>query len=538
MLTFKLISVNMSKKRIIRVCLFFLVSVIVIQCDDDFKPDPEDFSLDEVIDGEILVELNPYGIAPLTALTTFQTHEKVRVSVEVLGEEPLKKNWGTFRTSHQIPILGLYPDTLNRIVIGLTKRNLGYAADTFEIRTDTIPSFFPDISIKAAEIDLMEPGWTLCSMAIGLGEDYASYPVIFDTHGKVRWYLAFPNVSLGWITPVERLRNGNLFFGLGYTIYEYSLLGQQENTWKLHGCSQTHDIIEKPDGNFLIPIQKFNIGTKDDHIIELDRNTGDIINEWDLRSVMDVDRSAFVNDSFDWLHINSVWYSPEDNCLVISGRNQGMIKVNYENDPVWILAPHKGWGQSGKDGDGFQTSDYLLTALNHEGLPYPDSVQSGDFDADDFSWVWGQHAAMYLPNGNLFIFDNGMYRNFSNKNRYSRGVEYEVDEKGMTLKQTWSYGKERGRDFFSRIVSDVDYLPETENRLITAGIISGVPAYSTIVEVTHPEKTVVFEARLTYKNMLVNGSGWGGFDINYRAERIKIYPEKKRGYTGITPFLE
>lgn len=523
-------------KNRISVLLYFLASILMLQCDNDFEPDQKQFILDEEIDGEILFEINPYGIAPLAALASFQTLEKVRVSVEVLGKEPLRKDWGTFQTSHQIPILGLYPDTLNRVVIGLTRKDLGYAADTFEIRTDTIPSYFPDISIVDAKTDLMEPGWTLCSVTIGLGNFIASYPIVFDNKGIVRWYLAFPDVSLGWITPVEMLANGNVFFGYGTTIYEYSLLGKQEHTWELPGCSQTHDIIEKPDGNFLIPVHKFHIGTIDDHILELDRNTGDVINEWDLRAVMDVDRSVFIYDSIDWLHINSVWYSHEDNCLVISGRNQGVVKVNKDNELIWILAPHKGWGRSGKDGDGYPTADYLLTALDPDGMPYPDSVQSGDLYNDDFTWVWGQHAAMYLPNGNLFIFDNGFYRNFSNRNRFSCGVEFEINEEEMTVKQTWSYGKERGREFFSSIISDVDYLPETGNRLLTAGIIPGAPAYSSIVEVAHPEKTLVFEARLAFKNMLVTGSGWGAFDFNYRAERVNIYPGKKRNYPGISPF--
>lgn len=528
---------GMIGKFIIPFLLTGLASLFMLQCDPDPRPDTEDFKVSEVIDGEILIELDPYGLAPLTALAVFQTHEIVSVSVEVLGKEPFKQSWHVFQTDHQVPILGLYPDTLNRIVIGLTRRDMRYAEDTFKIRTDAIPSFFPEISIQTAEINMMEPGWTLCTMAIGLGDNIASYPLIFDNNGIVRWYLAFAEERLGWITPVERLRNGNLFFGLGDTIYEYSMFGVQEHTWKLHGCSQTHDIIEKPDGNFLIPVHKWQIGTIDDHIVEMDRNTGSVIKEWDLRSVMDVDRFVYYEDSVDWLHINSVWYSPEDNSLVISGRNQGMIKLNYENEPVWILAPHKGWGQAGKNGDGFPTSEYLLTAVNAQGLPYPDSVQSGAFDADEFSWVWGQHAAMYLPNGNLFIFDNGLNRNFSNRNRYSRGVEYEVNEQEMTIKQTWSYGKDRGREFFSGIISDVDYLPETGNRLLTAGIVSAIPAYSTIVEVTHPENTVVFEARLTFKNMLVQGSGWGAYDFIYRAERVKIYRGRRRGSSGITTYF-
>jgi arylsulfate sulfotransferase len=527
----------MIRRYTISTLLSGLAALFMLHCDRDPDLRKEDFNLADIIDGEILFELNPHGLAPLTAMAVFQTHEIVSVSVEILGLEPLRKNWNVFQTVHQVPILGLYPDTLNRIVIGLTRKDLAYAQDTFMIRTDTLPSFFPDISIQTVEKNSMEPGWTLCTVAIGLGDNFASYPLIFDNDGIVRWYLAFAEVRAGWITPVEKLRNSNLFFGLGDTIYEYNMLGSQVHTWKLPDYSQTHDIMEKPDGNFLIPVNKWQTGTIDDHIVEMDRHTGAIIKEWDLRSVMDVDRYTYAEDSVDWLHINSVWYSPEDQSLVISGRNQGVIKVNYENNPVWILAPHKGWGQSGQNGDGSPTSEYLLTALNSQGLPYPDSVQSGECDAEAFSWIWGQHAAMYLPDGNLFIFDNGLYRNFSNRDKFSRGVEYKVNEDEMTIQQAWSYGKQRGRELYSGIISDVDLLPKTGNRLLTAGIISGNPTHSTIVEVTHPEKRVVFEARLTFKNMLVHGSGWGAFDINYRAERVRMYPERIRGPSGNTIYF-
>ena len=69
---------------------------------------------------------------------------------------------------------------------------------------------------------------------------------------------------------------------------------------------------------------------------------------------------------------------------------------------------------------------------------------------------------MILPNGNLFVFDNGRKRNFSgdpltaDSSDYSRGVEYAINEVAMTVTQVWQYGKERGSAFYSPIISDVD----------------------------------------------------------------------------------
>ena len=135
---------------------------------------------------------------------------------------------------------------------------------------------------------------------------------------------------------------------------------------------------------------------------------------------------------------------------------------------------------------------------------------------------------MLLPNGNLFVFDNGLKRTFSAEGEpFSRGVEYAIDEEALTTTQVWQYGKERGEAFHSAIISDVDYLPETENRLITPGIVwSSDPYYALITEVTYPAAEVVFEAKLTFKNLLSTSDelDWGQFDIAYRSERLPLYP--------------
>src|SRR5699024_12573979 len=56
-------------------------------------------------------------------------------------------------------------------------------------------------------------------------------------------------------------------------------------------------------------------------------------------------------------------------------------------------------------------------------------------------------------------------------NQYSRAVQYRINEKEKTVSEVWSYGEERGEAFYSEIIGNAQYLPETGNRLITSGYI-------------------------------------------------------------------
>ena len=129
-----------------------------------------------------------------------------------------------------------------------------------------------------------------------------------------------------------------------------------------------------------------------------------------------------------------------------------------------------------------------------------------------------------MPNGNLIVFDNGTYRNFTEAPTYSRAVEYEINPTDKTVKQVWQYGKERGVNFFSSIISDVDYLAEDNNMLVTSGFIFPKgERHGKIVEVDKSSGTDLFEAKISYKDL--NGSdkpGWGQRDIAYRSERMKL----------------
>lgn len=480
----------------------------------------EEVPISDVIDGAITVERNPSGRVPLSAQFDLATVEPVRISWTVLGDEPLEYSQTWFSRTHSVPVLGLYPDTTNQVQVRLDLINGDWALDTLHVATRALPEHFPDVEVTVMG-GPREPGWFQSHVSFGLGGRYGTTPLAYDENGVIRWYLELTDLG-GMAFMLEQLANGNFITGFREDIFEYDAMGNEVNTWHMPGNLYHHDVHEKPDGNLIVAVDVEAWSTIEDAAIELDRATGAIVNSWDLRPVLDVDRRTLTGSDTDWFHMNSVWFDPRDNGVIFSGRNQGVVKVTYDNELVWILSPHAGW--EGTNARGQNLQDFLLTAVDGSGTPYADAVQQGHDRAPDFDWSWGQHAAMTTDApGRLLLFDNGFNRQFGLNDFYSRAVEYDIDESAMTIRQVWQYGRERGRETYSAIISDVDVLPETGNRLYMPGIIFDPPNHAWVTEVTYPSGNTVMEAKLTLKNQFGSGAfAWGEFDLVYRSDKVNL----------------
>lgn len=126
-------------------------------------------------------------------------------------------------------------------------------------------------------------------------------PLLVDNYGDIRWlldYTTHPALNkLSYQVGLKRLRNGDFYFGDNSTdkIYEVDLLGKIVNTWDLSITDFTfhHDIDEKPDGNFIISVSKTGsthvdgVGTTEDYIVEINRQTAAINKVWDLKQSLD-----------------------------------------------------------------------------------------------------------------------------------------------------------------------------------------------------------------------------------------------------------
>lgn len=498
-------------------------------------PTGEKLSMDDMLKAPIRVKLNPYGRTPLAAELTYETVRPSRLELTVLGQEPVSANLEEFMTQNSRAVLGLYSGMANKVALKLVDDLNNYAIDTISIQTDSLFPALPEIQITTADRDKMEPGMHLAGLHLANHGKFVTHPIFFDTDGHIRYHLDLSDYSrITW--PVRRLDNGLFYMGNNLGVYFFDVLGREITHIPLPAYRPHHEVTEMPNGNLLVGVQKYGtqitdslnstIESLDDHIIEVS-TSGNILHEWDLREILDIDRHDLTNGKGDWFHLNAIWYSKDDDCLIVSGRNQGVIKITRDNELKWIMAPHKGWGKAGADGAGSETNPFLLTAVDANGAPYESNVQQGNSKSTGFDWPWGQHAPMELPNGDIMVFDNGFNRQYGNAGTgYSRAVVYKVDEANMTVREVWSYGENRGGETFSSIISDVDHLPETGHVLYTPGIINENGSQnSKIIEIDPVSNAVIFEAQLNFKN--ANGTGqisWGEMDIVYRSERMALYP--------------
>ena len=514
------------KKNSLRIIGFVLVVISFITCKN-----VEYNTLEQILPDGLSTEINPYGKAPLTAQIKAHALQEMKWSYTIAGNSPVTRKSDNFSSNLIIDVIGLYANTENLVEITLEDSKGKSFVDSIYIQTDTLPDAFPEISILKMNANAMQTGMHLCDFAFGVKGKFHSTPFVFDNEGQIRWYLDLSSKEL-WSAPMNFNAEGNLIFGSRYHLYEYDLMGNEINAWNVDPYFVHHEVIELPNGNIVAAVGKKNtfinngeelVSSGDDFIIEFNPSKEKIVNEWDLREVLDVDRPGMSKDvkTGDWYHMNAIEYSESDNTLIVSGKHQGVVKVDWDNNLKWIFAPHKGWGKSGKDGDGFETKNYLLTALDSNGEAYNDSIQMGYVSDTVFDWPWSQHAPVLDEDGDVFLFDNGLLRHFSPPPGYSRLVEYRIDDQAKTVQQIWDYGKERGTELFSAIISDVDLLSNS-NILGTFGFLrSNDKHYGRIIELSYPDNNEIFEAELIFKDAFGNGYlEWGQIDILYRSERI------------------
>lgn len=495
--------------------------------------------LEKALNAPIQIEVNPYERVPLAALLEFTTQKPMKVMYTIDGISPISKTFDSYKRVHTVPVTGLHAGRENVVHLKLSDEKGKTFEGEVSIKTEPLPNFFPRIEVTRLNRDKMEPGLHLVEFLLANNGLFHSYTIMFDDQGEVRWFMDMSEAGQICYSAL-RLRNGNWFYLSWINLFELDQIGQLIRKDQMWGHAADHDVKELDNGYLLVGGTKKDarvlrdgqwITTRFDHAVVWDRaSVGQAVKEWDLAEVLDIDRSVFPADysldyKADWFHINSIEILPNENGIIASGRNQGVIKVDNDNNPIWILAPHKGWGRMGRSGRGLHCSDYLLTAIDSTGKAYPKAVQEGTASTSDFSWPTGQHAVQLLKNGNILLFDNGLSRDFAGKPTYSCAVEFNIDESKQTIQQVWQYGKSRGLDMYSGITSDIDVLPETNNRLVTAGNIrsSEQPPHAKIVEITYPGNEEVFEANIYFKDL--RGSkekSWAQFDLVYRGERYSL----------------
>ncbi|MEJ7740664.1 MAG: aryl-sulfate sulfotransferase [Chitinophagaceae bacterium] len=518
----------------IKALLSLAFIIVLYSCRRDISPIPP---IPPITTPAVLVisqdeiKLNPTGFAPLSAVVNYSYPTVGKTKIIVFGKNGANSNiehvFNDNGSSHSVPIIGLYPNYKNTVEILLTNDKGDSLAKAFiNIQTGALPVGMPtSIITDSAQYANMEPGLNLVS---SFSNSNPYIPYMTDHYGDIRWlldYTTHPDLdSLSYDDGISRLKNGNFYFGDETTskIYEVDLLGKVVNSWGLSGYIFHHEVQEKPNGNFLIsatnPSSTSTNGTLtiEDYVIEIDRRTGGIVYTWDLKESLDENRLVMYAEERDWMHINALFYDSSDNTIIVSGRMQGVVKLSYDNKVKWILGPHKDWGKNRR---GENLNPFLLTPLDARGNKITDTLMlNGNKNHPDFEWSWFQHSPTLMPNGDLLLFDNGWRRNFNGADTdpYSRAVEYKIDPVKMTVRQVWQYGKERGIETYSRIVSNVQFLPKSNHVLFCPGfqVANSRGKGGKVVEVDYATGKAVFQSSISSQNL------WGF----HRTTRMSAYP--------------
>ncbi|QRY60606.1 aryl-sulfate sulfotransferase [Sphingobacterium siyangense] len=487
------------------------------------------------------IKLDPSGYNPLSAMVNVWLPTYGRVRVTVRGKHG---KLGTIThlckddTPRQnVPILGLYADYDNVVDLVFTDlEGNERGSTTIHIVTQALTAQdFPKWKIVKGQTDKMEPGVNLVSYP-GQSEIDTSLPYMIDNEGELRWLLLLKKSTdlqrFSGSIGLKRTKKGTFISGdqSQQRVVEIDLFGNLINQWDLGklGYGFHHEVSEAANGNFLINVTKVAARLTNgeprinDFIIELNPQTGVLVNEWDLAKQLDTTRyikpdgitpPAFSQSPNNWAHNNSITEIGDD--LLATARYQGIFSFNHSGMAQWIISPHKNWGA--------KYQPLLLKPIAEDGTAITDpAVINGEAAVAGFDWPWGPHTPVALSKDRILVFDNGYNRQWKSNfapgvNSYSRVVEYKVDLTNRTVQQVWSYGKDRGTQGFSQAISGVQYLGQTGHVLFCPGmgVATSIGSGGRVVEIDPKTKEVIFDLEVA------TGSG----TAFHRVTRMPLYPE-------------
>ena len=293
--------------------------------------------------GEVVV--NPYGIAPLTAVIKnggyYVTNAKVTIVPKAGGQTiSYAVNDKHLRTHGGIPIFGLYPDYVNTVEVEYDRtyiKKTDHIKESYKMYAPAVytdPSglpaqkgaFFGSIKVTKVDPEFKDRLYFVNNIALKSGKgtkviwnnpaggalewNYNPEVFIIDTTGTVRWYMlpepiytmrsAFhAGVMMGFRQNID----GAMSWGYGQRYAKYDIIGREIFNRELPASYNdfSHFMYNSPDGHYFLRVASAdykrpdgkNVRTVRDVIIEVDEN-GNVVDDWKLFDILDPYRSIVI----------------------------------------------------------------------------------------------------------------------------------------------------------------------------------------------------------------------------------------------------
>jgi arylsulfate sulfotransferase len=341
-------------------------------------------------------------------------------------------------TTLSVPIYGLYAGYANSVTIDLTFSDGSVATVPVTITT---PSYSdPNATYDhATVVQQRAPGSALGFSYMALKSFYGT-PVIIDTDAEIRW------VGTGIATSQASIADHDSFI-VGDTVapalQRVGLDGSLASSpLSVPDATHFHHNIDVGRQGLLIHVAT---SSSIESVVAEVTSAGQALKVWDLGAILTRYMSAsgddptqFVRPGIDWFHSNAATYDPRDGSVVISSRENFLIKLDYlTGDIIWIFGdPSKYW--------------YTFPSLRAKALAL---VGGGLYPI-------GQHAVSITSDGRLMIFNDG-YHSLNQPagaapgmtRTYSAVSAYEIDAATMTAREALDF--DYGQSLYSAICSSV-----------------------------------------------------------------------------------
>lgn len=341
--------------------------------------------------------------------------------------------------SSTLPIFGLYAGHTNRVDVQVQFSD--QSTQTFPINVTTPAYTDPNGIFDRANIIRKRESSQAGDINYFYLKSWTSGPVVIDTDAEIRWVPPSP------VNGYSSTFSDNRFIIGAQTSLAIDLLeldGRQTSTSLTpasyytsfhHNIDQgKHGLLGELDG------QQSSVNLLESVIVDFDPS-GKVTKSWDFADIISDhmrangdDPTLFVRPGIDWFHSNSAIYDRRDDSLVVSSRENFVIKVDYDTGAIkWILGdPTKYW--------------YTFPSLRAKAL----TIDAGGL------YPIGQHALSIDPDGRLLLFNNGgasfnqpVGAPVGEKRTFSAVSAYDIDPAGMKAKEAWRF------DYNQAIYSDI-----------------------------------------------------------------------------------
>lgn len=247
----------------------------------------------------------------------------------------------------QFTVFGLYNQFVNSVQVTVVFPDGDSVARTFAVST------VDPVGAPAA------PALTVTSADPQLATSYVvlsrfSGPQVVDIDGEVRWVAP----QLGEAALAQACTPEGIIVGGLQTngIYQLDWLGRvQVRAMSDARCLTSHHCLQRGKVGWLNAVAyiDFEAGKHyPESVLAEMTSEGEILRLWDFNAILagtiqaqGEDPTPLVKNYEDWFHMNSAVYDPTDDSILVSSRENFVIKIDYETGAIkWLLGnPAKLW---------------------------------------------------------------------------------------------------------------------------------------------------------------------------------------------------